>query len=96
MIWAQRTSGANGPCRGDRDECNQKQSALLGFRHESFPLYRVRPRAMLVFIEDAGDLRFGTMELLLSVIMDEFNETHNEHSLGFITRHDLKGQVDEE
>jgi hypothetical protein len=51
---------------------------------------------MLVFIEDAGDLRFGTMELLLSVIMDEFNETHNEHSLGFITRHDLKGQVDEE
>jgi hypothetical protein len=51
---------------------------------------------MLVFIEDAGDLRFETMELLLSVIMDEFDETHNEHCLGFITRHDLKGQFDEE
>jgi hypothetical protein len=54
---------------------------------------------MLVFIEDSGDLRFGTMELLLSVIMDEFSETLNEpaaHCLGFITRHDLKGQFDEE
>jgi hypothetical protein len=51
---------------------------------------------MLVFIEDAGDLRFETMELLLSVIMDEFDETDNEHCLGFITRHDLKGQFDEE